>query len=308
MKLVDLVPLKEQENTVAPQETKVKVDILGDEQEVTIKTTPGKGLDDVTISWNEPWGEEVHIVDFEAGDVIDDHGNKGKDMEFIAKASFGPESSHEWVFILDVYVGANYENSGNIEDWDWDTLIIDDHKDAELDIEDEKYDDRGRQIDMEEDVDEGTCGYSIDGEGGDEPAGPHLLKKSNLQERFQQLAGLKPLYEQGFDDRFKDAMGDAGFSDEEQENVFGQDILPDFDENDVKNIEDEAKVAENYEKTEYIVEILLPVTVPHFLLGLGAQDENGREEIAQKIADFYRKKIEHPKAYTGAVEKRNPAR
>jgi len=27
------------------------------------------------------------------------------------------------------------------------------------------------------DLDEGTCGYSIDGKGGDKPAGPHLLKK-----------------------------------------------------------------------------------------------------------------------------------
>jgi len=27
------------------------------------------------------------------------------------------------------------------------------------------------------DIEEGTCGYSIDGEGDDEPAGPHLLKK-----------------------------------------------------------------------------------------------------------------------------------
>ena len=43
---------------------------------------------------------------------------------------------------------------------------------------------------MEEDIDEGTCGYSIDGEGGDEPAGPHLLKKSNLQETLQIRAGI----------------------------------------------------------------------------------------------------------------------
>ena len=28
-----------------------------------------------------------------------------------------------------------------------------------------------------DDIDEGTCGYSIDGEGDDEPAGPHLIKK-----------------------------------------------------------------------------------------------------------------------------------
>jgi len=32
------------------------------------------------------------------------------------------------------------------------------------------------------DIDEGTCGYSIDGEGDDEPAGPHLLKKENKEE------------------------------------------------------------------------------------------------------------------------------
>jgi hypothetical protein len=30
---------------------------------------------------------------------------------------------------------------------------------------------------MEDEVEEGTCGYSIDGKGGDKPAGPHLLKK-----------------------------------------------------------------------------------------------------------------------------------
>ncbi len=32
------------------------------------------------------------------------------------------------------------------------------------------------------DIDEGTCGYSIDGEGDDEPAGPHLLKKENKEQ------------------------------------------------------------------------------------------------------------------------------
>tara|TARA_R110001592_G_scaffold1429_1_gene8592 strand:+ start:1272 stop:2432 length:1161 start_codon:yes stop_codon:yes gene_type:complete len=42
----------------------------------------------------------------------------------------------------------------------------------------------------EDDMEEGTCGYSVDGEGGDEPAGSHLLKKSDLQERFQKLANI----------------------------------------------------------------------------------------------------------------------
>ena len=39
---------------------------------------------------------------------------------------------------------------------------------------------------------------------------------SALNERFQKLAGIKPLYEQGFDDRLKSAMGmsDDEFEDE----------------------------------------------------------------------------------------------
>ena len=178
-------------------------------------------------------------------------------------------------------------------------------------------DDRDNFPDEEEDIDEGTCGYTqtVDGRKLKTPGGTRGPKP--LQERFQQLAGIKPLYELegSFDDRLKAA---GGFGDEEFDDITsrdigspfpGEDTLPDFNETDVKNIEDEANVSEDNEKTEYIVEILLPVTVPHFLLGLGAQDENGREEIAKKIADFYRKNSEiHPKAYIGAVEKRNPAR
>ena len=36
-----------------------------------------------------------------------------------------------------------------------------------------------KKVVKEDDVKEGTCGYGIDGELGDEPAGPHLLKKKN---------------------------------------------------------------------------------------------------------------------------------
>jgi len=42
-----------------------------------------------------------------------------------------------------------------------------------------------------------------------------------LQERFQKLAGIKSLYEQGFDDRLK-AAGD--FSDEEMDDITSRDI------------------------------------------------------------------------------------
>ena len=165
MKLINLVPLKEQENTVAPEETKVKIDILGDEQEVTIKTTPGKGLDDVTISWNEPWGEEVHIVDFEAGDIIDDHGNEGKDMLFTAEASFGPKSSKSWKFSLEVYVEASYPNTDPVE-WDWDTLEIDNHEDAtaEYDVDSPEFDPKHIE-DIDEAYGERTGGNAASNSG-----------------------------------------------------------------------------------------------------------------------------------------------
>ena len=68
---------------------------------------------------------------------------------------------------------------------------------------------------MDSEVEEGTCGYSVDGESKKKPAGPHLMR-----ERFKKLAGLKPLYEQSFDDRLKAA---GGFSDEEFDDITSKD-------------------------------------------------------------------------------------
>ena len=42
----------------------------------------------------------------------------------------------------------------------------------------------------EKEIEEGSCGYSVNGEGGNTPAGSHLLKKTDLQERFKKLAGI----------------------------------------------------------------------------------------------------------------------
>jgi len=50
------------------------------------------------------------------------------------------------------------------------------------------------------------------------------MEIKNLKNRFQELAGIKPIKEGNFDSRFKDAMGDAGFSDEEQEDIMSRDI------------------------------------------------------------------------------------
>ena len=102
---------------------------------VTVVYNPKKNLEDVTISW----GNESHTVTFEAGDIIDDHGNEGMDIETMAESDDG-----RWQFILDVYVGYQFKNTGDYEEWDFDELIIQGHPDNEdhLDPEDRSdYDD-----------------------------------------------------------------------------------------------------------------------------------------------------------------------
>ena len=99
-------------------EFNTEVLINGQRTKVNIKYGFATGpLDDVTISW----GNETHNVDFEEEDVIDDHGNEGKDMVFMAMSD-----DKRWIFMVDVSVEANYDYSGNIQDVDWvDTLEID---------------------------------------------------------------------------------------------------------------------------------------------------------------------------------------
>ena len=105
-------------------EFNVDVPVQNEMEKVNIKYGHVTGpVDDVTISW----GDESHTVDFEAEDVIDDHGNEGKDMTFVAYSQ-----DDKWRFIVDVSVGFNYEDSGEIQDVDWDTL--------EIDVDDSKVD------------------------------------------------------------------------------------------------------------------------------------------------------------------------
>ena len=120
--------LKEQNTTAGEFKVKIPVqtpragdgeymDFYNKMEDVTIKYGHATGpLDDVTISW----GDESHNVDFEEGDQIEDHGNEGKDIEFIAYSQ-----DDKWRFIVTVSVEANYELSGNIQEVDWDSLEID---------------------------------------------------------------------------------------------------------------------------------------------------------------------------------------
>jgi len=109
-------------------EFKVNIPVQNETEEVTIKYGHATGpVDDVTISW----GNESHNVDFEEEDIIDDHGNEGKDMTFVAYSQ-----DDKWRFIVDVSVEANYDMSGNIQDVMWDSLEIDVDDNLRLEPED----------------------------------------------------------------------------------------------------------------------------------------------------------------------------
>ena len=173
-----------------------------------------KCLDDVTISW----GNESHIVSFEYDGTIDDYGiDKGVDAEFMADSDDG-----RWQFILEVQ-GANGIEDGDcnpcIQGYDWDELIIQDHPENEdhLDPEDRFDQDPGYDDDPRFDD-------AIRSDFDD----PRMEEGSRmLQERFQKLAGLKPLYELegSFDARMQAA---GGFSDEEMGDITSRDIGSSF--------------------------------------------------------------------------------
>ena len=95
---------------------------------VTVEYKPGTNLTAVKISW----GNESHTVDF-TDDVeeVDDHGNEGSDIETIADSDDG-----RWQFILDVYVGYQFDMTGDDEEWDFDELIIQPHPDLDGDDDD----------------------------------------------------------------------------------------------------------------------------------------------------------------------------
>ena len=129
-----------------------------------------------------------------------------------------------------------------------------------------------------------------------------MAKEFNIQE-WQK----KHLKEQSDADRFDAGLKAAGgFSDEEMDDITSRDIGrpftgsedKDFDEDAVRAIEDKAISLGQLDRQRYMVDIILPIDIP--LSG----DEYEDEKTAEKIADFYRKKMEYPEAYTGTVDKR----
>ena len=164
--------------------TKIKLKMSNIEDEVTIKTKPGTNLQDVTISW----GSESHTVDFEAGDIIDDHGNEGMDIETSADSDDG-----RWQFILDVQAEATFPMTGDFADWDWEELIIQDHPENEdhLDPEDRSdYEDEEVAASIAAAQDD--INSMEEGNGNQPGLDPSIDPNDGkqLKERLQKLAGL----------------------------------------------------------------------------------------------------------------------
>ena len=132
---------------------------------VTIKTKPGKPLEDVTISWSKTkfgWPAGKYKVTFEKDeDGYEDRYEHNFIAEFFAESDDG-----KWQFILDVTLPSNYADSGNIDDYDWKELIIQRHPDFE-----EEYDEDGNIVkEQDESIDE-------EEKGSEEKANREKLKK-----------------------------------------------------------------------------------------------------------------------------------
>lgn len=170
---------KKDTKSTSNREENVKIEIPGTEGETDVKIKFGEAtgpLEDITISFNHE-GDEVEQyagLDFEynedEGSVeIEDHGEEGKDLVFVAVHD-------DATFFVDVSVESDYDQSGNIQEVDWDTLKV------EFDQETESLKETSERKRQKE----GTCGYGKDGDLGEEPAGSHLLEldKPDCPERF----------------------------------------------------------------------------------------------------------------------------
>jgi hypothetical protein len=112
------------------KETKVSIDQDNFPLNVTIKWDKDRDdmsnrpvrskQDDENSDYAKYWLEDhAEELDFESGDLLDDHGSEGKVMLFTATSR-----DKMWDFEVEVQVPYNYEGSGNINDIDWRTLEI----------------------------------------------------------------------------------------------------------------------------------------------------------------------------------------
>ena len=122
-------PLHEQEadlekEPTSNREEKVKIEIPGVQGLTDVKIKFGEAtgpLEDVTITFmsEDDEVEQYAGLDFEEYEMIEDHENEGQDWVFLAK-----HKESETEFRVDVAVEADYDQSGNIQEVDWDTLQV----------------------------------------------------------------------------------------------------------------------------------------------------------------------------------------
>ena len=208
-KLTDLykslkdIPLNEQ---MAPETLMVK---LGGDEKTELKITnqtDASGdvdLSNVTLEFK---GEKYEGLEFKFEEVLEDHDNEGKDALFVAE-------SDDKMFEVEVNIEADYDQSGRIQDVEWRSLETfpkemnekaksgkrPDYADVDGDGDEEEsmekaFKDKEKMNEYgctEQEIAEGTCGYGMDGELDDEPAGPHLfmLEDEDIDELYNRNKG-----------------------------------------------------------------------------------------------------------------------
>ena len=142
----------------------LQVKLGGDEKtELKISNqTDSNGSVDLSNVTLEFKNEKYEGLEFKLEDILEDHGNEGKDALFVAE-------SDDKTFEVEVNIDANYDQSGIIEDVEW----------RSLETFPKEVNEQGCS---EQEIEEGTCGYGVNGRTGNKPAGPRLLNKRNIRE------------------------------------------------------------------------------------------------------------------------------
>ena len=167
---------------------------LGGDEKTELKITnqtDNSGMVDLSNVTLEFKGEKYEGLEFKLEEILEDHDNEGKDALFVAE-------TEDTKFEVEVNIEADYDMSNRIQDVEWRSLetfpkedkgeSLDERKKAKRSKRDlEKIanpddwtgepnpDDINEAHCTEQEIAEGTCGYGMDGELGDEPAGPHLF-------------------------------------------------------------------------------------------------------------------------------------
>tara|TARA_B100000683_G_scaffold58139_1_gene55996 strand:+ start:4506 stop:6398 length:1893 start_codon:yes stop_codon:yes gene_type:complete len=143
--------------------------ILSDEVNEKVKITKDKWP---YVEFKD--GGKKYKVEFDDYEEIDDHGNEGKDVFFIGY----DQDDNEWQ--VDVSVGYNYENSGEIQDIFWDTLQkVDESKVNEKD-------DAGDHLDKIADIVGGVRDFFAIGKG---------LDKGGYKGKYFYSDTMMPMYQ-----------------------------------------------------------------------------------------------------------------